>query len=75
MVVTTNRGVTPISHVINSTQPGEGPGGKSEISIKYTPAENLSGNEQIRRLEKAIRIVGRANDVLYGDGTNPYPDE
>lgn len=60
-----------MSHVILSTQPGKGPGGEAEITIRYTPAHTVPGAVQIRKIERAKVMAERIADFLYGD----EPDE
>lgn len=56
-----------MSHVILSTQPGEGPGGSAEITIKYTPSHSVPPAEQIRRFQKAMQKAEKIADDLYKD--------
>lgn len=63
-----------MSHVILSTQPGEGPGGSVEITIRYTPSHDVPRAEQIRRIEWATRKAEKIADKLYTSAV-PLPDE
>lgn len=63
-----------MSHVVIINQKGTGPGGAAEGRIEWTPSHELSGNEQMRRVEKATRLLGKANDALYGSDSGDGPD-
>ncbi len=64
-----------MSHVINSTQRGTGPGGDATSNVEWTPSHDLSPVEQIQRIQKAGRMLERLNDMLYAaPGTTAQPD-
>ena len=56
------------SIIINSN--GTGPGGNTGSSVKWTPSHELSGNEQIRRVERVQELLEKIDDILYAP---PHP--
>lgn len=60
-----------MSHRVVIIAGGNGPGGTAESRAEWTPSHDLSGNEQLRRIEKATRLLEKVNDVLYGGGSGP----
>lgn len=59
-----------MSHRIIIEENGEGAGGASIVTVQWTPSHTLSGNEQMRRVDKAVKLAGKINDVLYGTDDN-----
>ncbi len=64
-----------MSHVIIVTQKGNGPGGSAESEVRYTPDHAIPPVIQIRKANKAARVLEKLNDYLYGTGPDPFPDE
>lgn len=64
-----------MTHRIIVTGSGTGPGGSAESQVSYTPSHDVPPAQQIRKAEKAQRVLDRLNDFLYGDGPDPSPDE
>lgn len=63
-----------MSHVINSTQRGTGPGGEATSTVAWTPSHDLSPVEQIHRIQKATHMLERLNDMLYAAPGVAQPD-
>jgi hypothetical protein len=55
-----------MTHRIVIVENGTGAGGTSTTTVDWTPSHDLSGNEQMRRVDKATRLAEKINDVLYG---------
>lgn len=64
-----------MSHQIIIIQSGTGPGGSAKGTVEYTPNHSVPGAVQIRKAEKAGKVLEKLNDFLYGSGVDPYPDE
>ena len=64
-----------MSHQIIIIQSGTGPGGAATGRVEYTPSHTVPGALQIRKAEKAAKVLEKLNDYLYGSGPEPYPDE
>lgn len=64
-----------MTHRIVIVQSGTGPGGSATSTVEYTPNHAVPGNVQIRKAEKAAKVLEKLNDFLYGSGVDPYPDE
>jgi hypothetical protein len=63
-----------VSHRIIITENGTGPGGTSEVQVTYTPSHDVPRGEQIRRIEKAGRMIAEVNDMLYSPPGAAVPD-
>lgn len=55
-----------MSHRIIIEENGTGVGGPSKVTVEWTPSHELTGNEQMRRVDKATKLADKINDVLYG---------
>lgn len=64
-----------MSHVIIIVQTGTGTGGSAKSTVEYTPNHAVPGVLQIRKAEKAARVLEKLNDYLYGGGADPLPDD
>jgi len=64
-----------MSHVIIIVQNGTGPGGSAKATVEYTPNHAVPGALQIRKAEKAAKVLEKLNDYLYGSGPDLLPDE
>lgn len=64
-----------MTHVIIAEDDGTGPGGSAKARVEYTPSHDTSPTDQIRRINRAKRMLGRVNNYLYSDGPDPYPDD
>jgi hypothetical protein len=64
-----------MSHTIIIVQNGTGPGGSATARVEYTPDHAVPPIIQIRKAEKAAKVLEKLNDYLYGSGVEPYPDE
>ena len=64
-----------MTHRIVITQGGTGSGGSAQSTVEYTPNHAVPGVLQIRKAEKAARVLEKLNDYLYGSGADPLPDE
>lgn len=64
-----------MSHQIIIIQSGTGPGGSAKSTVDYTPNHAVPGVLQIRKAEKAARVLEKLNDYLYGSGPDLLPDE
>ncbi len=64
-----------MSHVIIVVQNGAGSGGSAKSTVEYTPDHAVPPVLQIRKAEKAARVLERLNDYLYGGGAYPLSDE
>jgi len=64
-----------VTHRIIIVENGTGPGGSASSTVEYTPNHAVPGAQQIRKAEKAAKVLEKLNDYLYGSGPDPYPDE
>lgn len=64
-----------MSHQIIIIQSGTGSGGSATSRVEYTPNHAVPPVLQIRKAEKAARVLEKLNDYLYGGGADPLPDE
>jgi hypothetical protein len=64
-----------VSHTIIIVQDGTGGGGSAIARVEYTPDHAVPPVLQIRKAEKAKRVLRRLNDYLYAGGAYPLPDE
>ena len=64
-----------MTHRIIIVEDGTGPGGSAKSTIEYTPNHAVPGVLQIRKAEKAAKVLEKLNDYLYGSGPDLLPDE
>ena len=54
-----------MAHIIIIRKNGAGPGGTTESSVTWSPSHELTGNEQMRRVERAEKLLDKIDDILY----------
>lgn len=64
-----------MAHKIIIEENGTGGGGSASSTIVYVPDHTVPPVLQIRRADRAARVLQRLNDYLYGGGSYPLRDE
>jgi len=63
-----------VAHIIIIGGDGVGPGGKAKGTIEYTPDHSVPPVVQIRKAERAEKMLERINDMLYGNDSSADHD-
>lgn len=64
-----------MAHKIIIEEDGTGSGGSAVTRIEYTPDHAVPPVLQIRKAEKAARVVKRLHEYLYNGGSYPLAHE
>lgn len=64
-----------MGHKIIIEEDGTGGGGSAVTRVEYTPDHAVPPVLQIRKAERAARVVKRLHEYLYGGGAYPLADE
>jgi hypothetical protein len=64
-----------MAHTIVVQEQGTGSGGSAVTRIEYTPDHAVPPVLQVRKAEKAARVVKKLHEYLYDGGAYPLADE
>lgn len=64
-----------MAHKIIIEESGTGTGGSAKTIVEYTPDHAVPPVLQMRKAEKAERVVKRLHEYLYEGGAYPLADE